>query len=94
MFVPKVSAGVTPIGVVYNHPDWAATTACGRVDRVPLTRYQAFMQALEKDESYPLTEDEAAIVVLKAKQIAFEKLANASAASGSGACVIGRPITR
>lgn len=46
LFGRLVSAGVTPIGVVYNHPDWAATTPCGRVDRVPVTRYQAFYQAL------------------------------------------------
>lgn len=46
LFARLVSAGVTPIGVVYNHPDWAATTACGRVDLVPVSRYQAFIQAL------------------------------------------------
>ena len=49
-----------------------------------MTRYLEYKSAwiLAEDESYPLTEDEAAIVMLKAKQIAFEKLSNASAASG------------
>jgi hypothetical protein len=38
--------------------------------------------ALAEDDSYPLTEDEAQIVLLKAKQLCFDKLANASASSG------------
>jgi hypothetical protein len=46
VFRRLILAGFTPIGTVYLHPEWAATTGCGRVDLVPLTRYQAFMAAL------------------------------------------------
>lgn len=39
-------AGFATIFTVYHHPSWAATTDCGRIDKVPLTRYQAFLGAL------------------------------------------------
>lgn len=38
--------GYSPIATVYENPPWAATTGCGPVDRVPLARFQQFMQAL------------------------------------------------
>lgn len=39
-------AGLRPVLVIYGNPDWAANTACGPVDKVPLSRYQAFLRAL------------------------------------------------
>lgn len=49
-----------------------------------MTRYIEYKAAWVLDESneYPLTDDEARIVMIKAKAIAFEKLANAAASSG------------
>jgi hypothetical protein len=49
-----------------------------------MTRYLEYKAAwiLAVDNTYPLTEDEAQIVMLKAKQLAFDKLANASAGTG------------
>jgi len=49
-----------------------------------MTRYIEYKAAWVLDESdeYPLTDDEARIVLLKAKAIAFEKVANATASSG------------
>jgi hypothetical protein len=38
--------GIRPIVVAYEHPEWAAGTPCGRVDRVPLARYAEFVTAL------------------------------------------------
>ena len=48
-----------------------------------MTRYYEYKAAWVLDAgSYALTEDEAQIVMLKAKQLVFDKLANASAGSG------------
>jgi len=49
-----------------------------------MTRYFEYKAAwvLDEDEAYPLTEDEARIVMLKAKQLCFDKLANAGIATG------------
>lgn len=38
--------GLRPVVVVYTAPAWAASRGCGPVDRVPLARYQEFIQAL------------------------------------------------
>lgn len=38
--------GLTPIGNIYGHPDWAASSPCGPIDRVPLSRYGAFLSDL------------------------------------------------
>jgi hypothetical protein len=46
LFINLIDAGLTPIVTVYNHPDWAATTDCGPIDRVPISRYQDFWRAL------------------------------------------------
>jgi hypothetical protein len=48
------------------------------------TRYLDYKAAwvLDDDENYPLTDDEARIILIKAKIICFEKLANASAGAG------------
>lgn len=48
-----------------------------------MARYIAYKAAwILVTDSYALTEDEARIVMLKAKQLAFDKLANASAGAG------------
>jgi hypothetical protein len=49
-----------------------------------MTRYFEYKAAwvLDANEAYPLTEDEARIVMIKAKGICFEKLANVSASTG------------
>lgn len=49
-----------------------------------MNRYIEYKAAwvLDEAEAYPLTEAEAQIVMLKAKAIAFEKIANASASGG------------
>jgi hypothetical protein len=49
-----------------------------------MTRYYEYKAAwvLDVNNAYPLTEDEARIVMLKAKQLVFDKLANASAGAG------------
>jgi hypothetical protein len=48
-----------------------------------MTRYIEYKSAWTLvDGSYPLTEDEAQIVMMKAKQLAFDKLANASIGQG------------
>jgi len=49
-----------------------------------LTRYMEYKSAwvLDDDDAYPLTDEEAAIVMLKAKQLCFDKLANAGAGQG------------
>jgi hypothetical protein len=49
-----------------------------------MSRYFEYKAAwvLDVDDNYPLTEEEAQIVMLKAKNIAFEKLSNASAGAG------------
>lgn len=39
-------AGLVPLAVLYGRPPWAATTACGLVDKVPLARYAAYVGAL------------------------------------------------
>ena len=46
-----------------------------------MTRYFEYKAAwvLEEDDTYPLTEDEARIVMIKARSIAFEKISNADA---------------
>ncbi len=38
--------GLRPVVVVYTAPEWAAGRRCGPVDKVPLARYQEFIQAL------------------------------------------------
>jgi len=35
---------ITAMVSIYAWPSWAASTACGPIDRVPLARYQAFVQ--------------------------------------------------
>jgi len=49
-----------------------------------MTRYIEYKAAwvLDVDDNYPLTEEEAQIVMIKAKNIAFEKLSNANAGAG------------
>jgi hypothetical protein len=49
-----------------------------------MSRYYEYKAGwvLDANEAYPLTEDEARIVMIKAKGICFEKLANAGASSG------------
>lgn len=49
-----------------------------------MTRYMEYKSAwvLDVDGNYPLTEDEARIVLIKAKQLCFDKLSNASAGAG------------
>lgn len=39
-------AGLSPMAVLYGRPPWAATTDCGPVDKVPLSRYAAYIGAL------------------------------------------------
>jgi len=39
-------AGTSVIPVLYTRPGWAATTDCGPIDRVPLSRYHAYLTAL------------------------------------------------
>jgi len=36
--------GLELIVTIYKNPDWAATTSCGPVDRVPLARYAEFVR--------------------------------------------------
>jgi hypothetical protein len=38
--------GFSVIGEIYGHPSWAASTACGPIDKVPLSRYGDFVKAL------------------------------------------------
>ncbi|HUG60970.1 MAG TPA: hypothetical protein VMP03_03950 [Methylomirabilota bacterium] len=41
-----VDAGLAPIINVFGHPPWAATRACGPIDLAPMSRWEAFVQAL------------------------------------------------
>ncbi len=43
LFGSLVAEGFTPIGVIYSNPTWAASTTCGPVDLVPLSRFQQFI---------------------------------------------------
>lgn len=38
--------GLVSVVSIYGHPDWAASTECGPIDRVPLSRFGDFVRAL------------------------------------------------
>ena len=46
MITLAAARGLRPVVVVYTAPAWAAGRRCGPVDKVPLARYQEFIQAL------------------------------------------------
>ena len=46
MIAVAVARGLRPLVVVYDNPDWAATTRCGPADKVPASRYSEFLRDL------------------------------------------------
>jgi hypothetical protein len=92
-FQPEHQVMVTSTGIIpfsELHPFCEERTIRnGMITFVPtpsytMTRYIEYKAAwvLDEDDAYPLTDDEARIVLLKAKGICFEKLANANAGAG------------
>jgi len=46
MITALAGRGVTVMVAIYAWPEWAATTSCGPIDRVPVARFQAFVRDL------------------------------------------------
>jgi hypothetical protein len=83
-FGSVAGAGFEPIGVVFNHPPWAATTSCGPIDKVPLSRYGDFIRALVERYDGDGVDDAPGSPRVRYWEIGNEEDFDVSHASGEG----------